>query len=162
MALHTSIITACIPSIKRFFADVQSGLMGVTISEQYEVSVDGKNAAMLRVCADLSLKMTHSGGKTHLQSHSGTGVGSRITSRFARSRNRSQAASGLDSQAEGETYASAAGDFGSKSRVKATMSNSNRTPETESVKGLTTNAIHQKIDYEIEYEERESEGRLSR
>lgn len=32
--IHVSIITACIPSLKRFLADVQSGLMGATISEQ--------------------------------------------------------------------------------------------------------------------------------
>lgn len=36
-ALHASFITACIPSIKRFFMSAQSGLMGVQITEQYEL-----------------------------------------------------------------------------------------------------------------------------
>lgn len=143
--LHISIITACIPSIKRFFADVQSGLMGVTISESYE--------------------LTHSGGKnTQLQSTSGTGLGSRLASRFGRSANRSHGASGTGSQSGAENTGdyTSEGQFGSKARVRAGMTSPYLSPETESIKGLTTNAIHQKIDYDIEYEERESDGRPSR
>jgi hypothetical protein len=143
--LHLSIITACIPSIKRFFADVQSGLMGVTISESYE--------------------LTHSGGKhTQLQSNSGTGLGSRLASRFGRSANRSHGASGTGSQTGGENAGNytSEGQFGNKARVRAGMNQPFHSPDTESVKGLTTNVIHQKIDYDIEYEERESDGRPSR
>lgn len=37
-AVHASVITACIPSIKRFFMSAQSGLMGAQITEQYELT----------------------------------------------------------------------------------------------------------------------------
>nr|OQO32261.1 hypothetical protein B0A51_00509 [Rachicladosporium sp. CCFEE 5018] len=64
--LNVSIITACVPSTKRFFMEVQSGLMGVTISETYE--------------------MTHSGGKETRMMSSGsagrTKLGSVIAGRF--------------------------------------------------------------------------------
>jgi len=132
--LHASLITACIPSIKRFLADVQSGLMGATISEQYE--------------------LTHSGGKaTQLQSGSGTGFGSRIASRLGgvsnSSMGRSRGRENEKDSTQEEIYGHRA--FARQSRGKS------HTEENESVKGLASNVIHQKIDYEIEFEQRGDE-----
>lgn len=129
--LHASLITACIPSIKRFLADVQSGLMGATISEQYE--------------------LTHSGGKaTQLQSGSGTGLGSRIASRLGgvshSSVTRSRAKESQGDSTQEEIYGNYA--FARQSRAKP------HAEENESIKGLARNVIHQKIDYEIEFEQR--------
>jgi hypothetical protein len=144
--MNLSIITACIPSIKRFFADVQSGLMGVTISETYE--------------------LTHSGGKpTQLQSGSGTGMGSRLASRFGISQNKSKGMSAPRSQLRengGGSFTEAEIAYGNKARASRGTQQP-RTAETESIKGLTQNVIHQKIDYDIEYEERDNSlGRGSR
>lgn len=143
--LGVSIITACIPSIKRFLADVQSGLMGATISEQYE--------------------MTHSGGKaTQLQSGSGTGgFGSKMASRIGGVMlSKSQDGSGMRSQVGKEELDSASGGgaFGHVAFAKRPRSQT-REEESESVKGLARNAIHQKIDYEVEYESRSDERNWS-
>jgi len=133
--LGLSIVTGCIPSIKRFFMDVQSGLMGVTISESYEFS--------------------HSGGKaTQLQSMSGTTKGSRLASRFGISNSRSQGASGVGHSQQGDPGdAVTEVQFSNKTRVRGGNKEEQK-PETESIKGLTQNVIHQRFDYEVEYEER--------
>jgi hypothetical protein len=40
--LNLSIITACIPSLKRFLKDLQSGAMALNITESFEMSVSQK------------------------------------------------------------------------------------------------------------------------
>jgi len=134
--LNLSIVTACIPSIKRFFMDVQSGLMGATISEQYE--------------------MTHSGGKaTKLQGTSETSMGSRLASRLGIMSSRSQALSDAGHSQQGArdgTYTGTAhGRYTSRVRGEAS--------DTESIEGLTQGVIHQKIVFQVEFEERESKDR---
>ncbi|KAK4896009.1 hypothetical protein LTR27_005865 [Elasticomyces elasticus] len=146
VTLNMSIITACIPSIKRFFMDVQSGLMAVTISEQYE--------------------MTHSGGKAaEMQSSSGLSVGSRLASKFGISSRRSRALSRTEISQQGEArgpFASIAEGQSSNTAWVRGGAAKREEPETESVKGLTDNAIHQTIDYAVVFEERESEDTPSR
>ncbi|KAK5713946.1 hypothetical protein LTR15_010852 [Elasticomyces elasticus] len=146
ITLNMSIITACIPSIKRFFMDVQSGLMAVTISEQYE--------------------MTHSGGKAaEMQSSSGLSVGSRLASKFGIMSRRSRALSRTEHSQQGETrgpFASIAEGQSSNTAWVRGGAAKTEEPETESVKGLTDNAIHQTIDYAVVSEERESEETPSR
>ncbi|KAF2718477.1 hypothetical protein K431DRAFT_230852 [Polychaeton citri CBS 116435] len=141
--LNTSIITACIPSIKRFFADVQSGLMGVTISEQYE--------------------MTHSGGQaTQTLSSTGSGFRGKIMSRLSVLSSNARGSSQNSSSKSGKVQTDSStrsGQYGNLAHVKGGMM-LEQVQETESVKGLTDNVIHQKIDYEIEFEE-QSEGRTS-
>jgi len=132
--LHVSIITACIPSIKRFLDDVQSGLMGATISEHYE--------------------LTHTGGKSsQVQSGSGTGLGSKLASRLGvKSQSTSRAEkSQMESSSQEETFGNVAYARQSRSKPQA--------DESESVKGLAQNVIHQKIDYDIEYEDRGHAGK---
>ena len=144
--LNLSIITACIPSVKRFLADIQSGLMGATISESYE--------------------MTHSSGKPQPQlgSTGGLGLTSRLASRLGMGT--SQQRSTLRSQNEKESDQSitpADEWYGGRSQAH-TGKTSEHVAETESVKGLTEHVIHQRIDYQVDYEERangDSESRMS-
>ncbi|RMZ86275.1 hypothetical protein DV736_g6498, partial [Chaetothyriales sp. CBS 134916] len=77
--LNTSIITACIPSIKRFLADMQSGIMAAGLSEHYE--------------------QTHSGGKGTYGSHTHT-RGLSFSGKFGLS---SSGSSGLRSRIEKNT-----------------------------------------------------------
>lgn len=137
VVLGVSIITSCIPSIKRFLSEVQSGLMAVSISEQYE--------------------MTHSGGKgTHLRSTGGTAFDrSRSMSRPGRSRLRSE-------EDDEPGYARATdGPYYSRARIRGNVKDDHKGLETESVEGLTRNAIHQRVDVDVDFEE-SSDGRPSR
>lgn len=146
--LNISIITACIPSIKRFLADIQSGLMGVNISEPYE--------------------LTHSGGKaTQLRYGQGTGLGSKIATRLGMSAGKSQSNSAIRSRGEKDQrdvdledmrYTRGAnlhpGHVGNNARAH---SNRNMRETSESVKGLTDDVIMQTIDYKVEYEDGNTE-----
>lgn len=132
--------------MKRFLADIQSGLMGATISESYE--------------------MTHSSGKAAPQigSMSGSGIRSVIASKLGINTNRMRMTSTRQSEKDTQHSITPADDwYAPRSEAK-----SGKTPytiqETESVKGLTNNVIHQRIDYDVEYEERGmrlSESRVS-
>ena len=130
--LNFSIITACIPSIKRFLADIQSGLMGVNISEQYEVS--------------------HSGGKaTFISYGKGTGLGTKLASRLGMTTNKSMNNSGLRSRAEKDPDTI---DLEEMRRNRTNIRGGKEPRErTESVKGLTDDVIMQTIDYKVEYED---------
>jgi hypothetical protein len=155
--LAMSFITACIPSIKRFLADIQSGLMGVNISEPYE--------------------LTHSGGKYATGTQAGiygkgTSLGSKVASRLGvtsitaggRSANVSALRSrgekdpnNLGSQVERGVYLDTDNYNGRDIRGRR-----NDVHETsESVKGLTDDVIMQTIDYKVEYEDGQgTEGSL--
>lgn len=142
--LNMSIITACIPSIKRFLADIQSGLAGVHISEPYE--------------------LTHSGGK-YADYGKGTDFGSRIATRPGMSRNMSSGRSrgekdlrnpnNMDLESSmrsgNHTYIQGGGQEPRRGqgRVRET---------SESVKGLTDDVIMQTIDYKVEYEDGNTSG----
>jgi hypothetical protein len=145
--LAMSFITACIPSIKRFLADIQSGLMGVNISEPYE--------------------LTHSGGKnasTQAGTYGkGTSLGSKVASRLGvtsitaggRSANASalrsrgeKDSSNLGSQVERGGYLDT--DYNGR-EIRGRRNDGHET--SESVKGLTDDVIMQTIDYKVEYED---------
>ena len=148
--LNISIITACIPSIKRFLADIQSGLMGVNISEPYE--------------------MTHSGGK-YIDYGKGTTFGSKITSRFGFSQsNKSQNASSMGrSRGEKDPHNLGAHDMDLGEHTSRVQGGAQRggglgpvREASESVKGLTDDVIMHTIDYKVEYEDGGiSDGRSS-
>lgn len=129
--------------MKRFLADIQSGLMGATISESYE--------------------MTHSSGKMAPQGGTyggGTGIRSMLSSKLGM--NGTQLRSKAQSQSEKEPQIMTATDewYAARSQAKGGP----HVRETESVKGLTEHVIHQRIDYDVEYEERAtrlSESRTS-
>ena len=141
--LNISIITASIPSIKKFLVDVQSGLMGVTISEMYE--------------------MTHSGGKpTQVLSGSRSRLDSKSGSRlgiFSNKSNKSQGMSGANSSQGGREHPDSEvrdGRYGNAAYAKPGKPRE-QIRETESVKGLKNNAIYQTVDYDVEYEHRSTE-----
>ena len=133
--------------MKRFLADIQSGLMGATISESYE--------------------MTHSNGKSQAQ-HSGTGgpgFGSRLASRLGMSTNASQMRSTIRSRDEKGNQNTSQSDewYGARSQGNSGKTGA-QIAETESVKGLTDHAIHQRMDYHVEFEDTggmEAESRTS-
>ena len=153
--LNSSIITACIPSIKRFLADIQSGLMAVNISEPYE--------------------LTHSGGKiTGVEYGKGTGMfgsnrgGSRVGITSMKSNGGNSA---IRSRGEKDHQELSEARYGNKAQVKVgsrnprtTSHGNNQIRETESVKGLTDDVIMLSTEYHVEYEdaarsERQREGK---
>jgi hypothetical protein len=146
--LNISIITACIPSIKRFLADIQSGLMGVNISEPYE--------------------LTHTGGKgTYIDYGKGTGIGSKIATRLGISTTKSGSNSGSRSRGEKDQRGVDLEDMRYNRSVNLrpsgldgsarVHSNRNLRETSESVKGLTDDVIMQTIDYKVEYEDGHTE-----
>lgn len=138
VAMNVSIVTACIPSIKRFLADWASGLSGVTISEPFELE--------------------HSAGKSGMFNSSyaqGSGMGSKIATRLGlTSSSKGQISSNLrsiDSQHDtkhSQTHPSGAA-------VHAADPND----ASDSVKGLTDGVIMHSIDYRVEYEDQNPDHR---
>jgi hypothetical protein len=134
VAMNVSIVTACIPSIKRFLADWASGLSNVAISEPFELE--------------------HSAGKSGgFSSYApGSGMGSKIATRLGlSSTSKSQITSNLrsvDGHHEDNHNHNNAGNNRGVS-VRATDPND----ASDSVKGLTDGVIMHSIDYRVEYED---------
>jgi hypothetical protein len=141
-ALNLSIVTACIPSIKRFLADWAAGLSAITISEPFELE--------------------HSSGKTGLGDSGtyalGSGMGSKIATKL-----------GLSSTSKAEITSTARSrsdpdddevlrDNTARNRSRGT---GGRQPDntSDSVKGLTDGVIMHSIDYRVEYEDQTTDNR---
>nr|OQO32237.1 hypothetical protein B0A51_00485 [Rachicladosporium sp. CCFEE 5018] len=144
--LNVSIITACIPSTKRFFTDVQSGLMGVTISETYEMTHSGGNAT--------PMMGSDSAGRSKL--------GSVIAGRFGLASRREAAkikTSGTGNSQLNEkrdSYANLGGvAYPNIAKVRGGHVK-DLTPESGSVKGLTSDVIRQDIEFEVVSEDRDN------
>lgn len=130
-ALHASIITACVPSIKRFFMSAQSGLMGVLITEQYELthaSKKGTRSTALSQNESRSEKSTTSNSE-HVAGH----------------------------QAQYPSPAVYAGneDVHSRTRVRGGLPKK-QAKETESMKGLTSDVIHERREITLDFADAES------
>ncbi|KEF54873.1 uncharacterized protein A1O9_09316 [Exophiala aquamarina CBS 119918] len=140
VAMNVSIVTACIPSIKRFLADWASGLSNVAISEPFELE--------------------HSAGKSGgFGSYApGSGMGSKIATRLGlSSTSKAQVTSHLqsvDSHHENNHSQLHANNNRGVS-VKANDPND----ASDSVKGLTDGVIMHSIDYRVEYEEQNTDHR---
>lgn len=134
-ALHVSIITACIPSIKRFFMSAQSGLMGVQITEQYELTHASK-------------KDTRSTALSQNESRSEPRVGK------SRAFNIEQAA-GNDPQFQSQGVYTGSGDMHSRTRVRDGPSNE-QVEETESMRGLTSDLNHERREFTLDVADGES------
>lgn len=143
--MNVSIVTACIPSIKRFLADWASGLSGVIISEPFELE--------------------HSAGKSGIFNSSsyaaGSGLGSKMATRLglsssSRDHNNSHLRSG-DSHHENLN--------GRKQPIHASGNRSaivhaaDPNDASDSVKGLTDGVIMHSIDYRVEYEDQNPDHR---
>lgn len=115
--LNLSLITACIPSLKRLISDMQTGLTRVAIPEQFELESvlrsGSKGAKSPQVTGNQSRAYRYDGGK-----RSSLRVKEGGAKRF-----------GGGGQRDG----------------------SPEEGRSESVKGLTEDAIFQTIDYRVEY-----------
>lgn len=93
-------------------------------------------------------EMTHSGGKT-------------VASRFDRSMHASSRSGRSRLRSEGNDAGMSDGPYHNHARIKGNVKDEHRGMETESVEGLTRNAIHQRVDVDVNFEE-SSDGRPSR
>ena len=145
-ALNLSLVTACIPSIKRFLADWAAGLSAITISEPFELE--------------------HSAGKSGLGSSAqyatGSGVGSKIATRLGlSSTSKAEITSTVRSRNESdEDETLKTNTARNRSRGAGTRQQPQQTDNTsESVKGLTDGVIMHSIDYRVEYEDQSQDNR---
>ena len=131
MALNLSIITACIPSIKRFLADWAAGLSKAEINDAFELE--------------------HSNGKSRSGNNTyagGSGLGSKLATRL-----------GLSTGSRAEvTSVSRSRDRDRDHNIdrmggRRTGQPSPSGDTSDSVKGLTDGVIMHTIDYKVEYEE---------
>jgi hypothetical protein len=134
-ALHASIITACIPSIKRFFMSAQSGLMGVQITEQYELTHASK-------------KDTPSTALSQNESRSEPRVEKGKISNIKQT-------AGHDAQYQGPGVCTGSEEVHSRTRVRGGMP-SEQAEETESMRGLTSDVNHEKHEFTLDFADGES------
>ena len=141
-ALNLSIVTACIPSIKRFLADWAAGLSAITISEPFELE--------------------HSAGKTGLGGSGGyaigSGMGSKIATRLGlSSTSKAEITSTIRSRNDREDD----DNLRENNARNRSRNASGRKPDgtSESVKGLTDGFIMHSIDYRVEYEDQNVDHR---
>lgn len=149
--LNLSIITACIPSLKRFLAELQSGAFAVNISESFEMG---------------GTKKTSSSQDAYARG-SNVGLGSRIASRF-----KSQPRSNMGTAAEKDNHEDSNMEdmkYGYMAHGHLSISQDNpfhptsathtsTVERSDSIKGLTENVINRTTEFKVEYESRSSEG----
>lgn len=139
--MNLSIVTACIPSIKRFLADWAAGLSAITISEPFELE--------------------HSAGKTGGGSGAyamGSTMGSKIATRLGMSStSKAEITSTIRSRNDREDDGALRRD-NDRNRSRGT---GGRQPDgtSDSVKGLTDGVIMHSIDYRVEYEDQNVDHR---
>lgn len=136
--LNLSIITACIPCIKRFLADLSVGMTVIAVSEPLEMTV--KNTSSSDPSSRNRLGSQGGGGFfSGMMSRSRNGTQSQVTTNKGKSR--------PDGSIRDDPYTGRQDfqpDWATRSRPVIERS--------ESVKGLTQNIIVQTIDYEVNYE----------
>lgn len=129
-ALHASIVTACIPSIKRFFMSAQSGLMGVQITEQYELTHDSR-------------KGTRSTALSQNESRSEPRVGKGTTSN-------TEQPTGHDAHHPSPGVYTGSEEAQSRTRVRGGLPKE-QAEETESMRGLTSDVIHERREFTLDF-----------
>lgn len=131
VALNLSVITACIPSIKRFLADWAAGISAATISDPFEFE--------------------HSAGNTGSQSNpTASYLGSKLASKLGVS-SKSHVTSTSRSWADASQPQHEAKVYSRR------LQQSPSADTSDSVKGLTDGVIMQTMDYRVEYEDRQGE-----
>lgn len=129
LALSFSIITACIPSIKRFLTDWAAGISRAAVIDTFELQ--------------------HTTGRSHSENKSytqGTGRNNQLTSKLGLNRSgRSEVTSTCRSHGDRED---------SGIPVQTRKWQRSRSDDTgDSVKGLTDGMIMHTMDYTVEYED---------
>jgi hypothetical protein len=145
--LNLSLVTACIPSLKRFLTDLQSGTMVVQIKEAFEMDISQKG----------SLGAEYSTG-------SRTGHGSKLASELGGDgKEQQQDLEGLNysyDHVPGHGHGNAQGRLSSNATpfVPAGATNRSTLERSESINGLTGNIIQRTADFKVEYQSRALEG----
>jgi hypothetical protein len=155
VALNLSIITACIPSIKRFLADWASGLSKAEINEGFEMEV---SAGKSRSGGETGRTGYGMGSKGSMGGSRSGGIGGRLAPRLwgisgGSGMGKSMVGS-MGSQRgreEGEIGLKDLGRSGGGAKGGARE-------ESDSVKGLTDGVIMYTKDYKVEYEDRDAVG----
>ena len=119
----------------RFFMSAQSGLMGVQITEQYELTHASK-------------KDTRSAALSQNESRSGKKVGNGTSSN-------SEQVAGRDAQHSSPAVYTGSGDAQSRARVRVGLPKE-QTEDTESTRGLTSDAIHERREFTLDFADGES------
>lgn len=134
--ISLSIVTACIPSLRRVLSELQTGMMAGTVSQFFELSVSGGN--------------TSSNPNTNGVYGSGSRTGD---SKAGRSPLQSFKDTTTISQSRAEREQDSNTDLRFNFRnPKRAAAKQNAIERSDSVKNLTENAIVQTIDYEVRYE----------
>lgn len=135
--LNLSIITACLPSLKRVLTDLQSGLAASSIPEGFEDSVSRKNSAAL-------------GYTSWIQAATGSKIGSndsttdQMRCAFPGPVNGNTTQHDLDDLKNGYRHHHGSDKNSSKTAIS----------QNESVDRLTSKGIVQKVDYKAEFGDR--------
>jgi hypothetical protein len=135
-ALNVSIVTACIPSIKRFLADWAAGLSKTQITEPFELEHSGAMATS---------------PSTYAQ---GSRLGSKIATRLGlNSESRDETSWTLSGRGERDNIGMAnSGNIHARTGGRRAQ-NFPEQDTSESVKGLTHGMILQTTDYSVEFED---------
>ena len=149
--LNLSLVTACIPNLKRFLTDLQSGTMAVQITQAFEMDISQKG----------SFGAQYSTGST-------TGLEPKLAGKLGGGGKVEQ------HDLEGLNYSydhvprhgceNAQGRLNSNTNpfVPAGATSRSTVERSESIRGLTGNIIQRTVDFRVEYESRVSEGSDSR
>lgn len=135
--INSSIITACIPCIKRFLADLSSGMMTVNISEPLEMTMKGASSA--------SAANEHS-GTTYVKSGS---IASRLfnSSKLSSAQRSEQSRGSVDFKKASQT-----GRRPPFSGGHSTTNSKTVVERSDSMKYLNEHVIVQTIDYDVREE----------
>lgn len=134
-ALNLSIITACIPSIKRFLADWAAGLSKAEINDAFEL--------------EHSAGKSHSGGGGNASYATGSGLGSKLATKLGlSSSSRAEVTSISRSRDRDRDHAHDRSMIGRRTGQQSPSGDT-----SDSVKGLTDGVIMHTIDYKVEYED---------
>ncbi|KAI1920781.1 hypothetical protein LOZ65_003917 [Ophidiomyces ophidiicola] len=136
--LGVSIITACVPGLKRVLADLRTGFMAGAVTELYELSVSGE---MGRSC----LSDTQNSNKETASRKGYPGENSFLPTNNSYQRGRAR----CDYKNKGNTPKPL-----KEQRASSFATGGSRKLKTDSVENLTDNEIIQTMEYEVRYEDR--------
>ena len=134
VVLNLSVLTACIPSLKRVLGEFSTGLTGITITEQHELITSNQSQT------DSKTGYSRTGGRSIFR------YGHNVDPRAG---NTSQIST-----------TSRIGGFGGERRNQSRnysrglkgKTDPEEEEQSESIKGLTDDAIMQTIDYRVDYD----------
>lgn len=143
--MNSSIVAACIPSLKPFLADIKPGLIVVNIPE-HELTASFVRPSKSRTGSHPATGMKSGAGISRLASRLG------LSSQHGRGMNSSSNdSSGLWTEKQRQAVTNMEMGYNRPNATKASSKVEN--DRSESVKGLTDDVILHTIDYKVEYED---------